>query len=86
MHPGTNMVASYMGLTWWDNESDGDKMYAKEQHNPTQEEERRKLNANPEGASIRGLWSEPDFLQKTGTPEFNSQLKNVQFERQLARR
>ncbi|PYS29549.1 MAG: hypothetical protein DMF75_17115, partial [Acidobacteria bacterium] len=79
MHPGTNMVASYMGLTWWDNESDGDKMYAKEQHNPTQEEERRKLNANPEGASIRGLWSEPDFLQKTGTPEFNSQLKNVQF-------
>src|SRR6185312_14485609 len=26
MHPGTNMVATYLGLTWWDNESDGDKM------------------------------------------------------------
>jgi hypothetical protein len=23
MHPGTNMVASYLGLRWWDNESDG---------------------------------------------------------------
>ena len=27
MHPGTNMVATYLGLTWWDNESDGAKMY-----------------------------------------------------------
>ena len=79
MHPGTNMVASYMGLTWWDNESDGDKMYPRQQHNPTQEEERRKLNENPEGSSLRGLWSQLDFLQTTGTPEFNSQLKNVQF-------
>src|SRR5204863_7106756 len=22
MHPGTNMVATYLGMTWWDNESD----------------------------------------------------------------
>ena len=29
MHPGTNMVATYQGLTWWDNETDGDKMYPK---------------------------------------------------------
>ena len=29
MHPGTNMVATYLGLTWWDNETDGDKMYPK---------------------------------------------------------
>src|SRR5207237_4170595 len=79
MHPGTNMVTSYFGLTWWDNESDGDKMYPKQQHNPTPEEERRKLNENPEGSSLRGLWSQLDFLQTTGTPEFNRQLKNVQF-------
>lgn len=79
MHPGTNMVATYLGMTWWDNESDGDKMYPKDQHNPSQDEEREKLNRNPEASSLRGLWSEPQFLQKTGTPEFNSQLKNVQF-------
>ena len=27
IHPGTNMVATYFGYTWWDNESDGDAMY-----------------------------------------------------------
>src|SRR5882724_3667106 len=79
MHPGTNMVATYLGMTWWDNESDGDKMYPKEQHNPSQEEEREKLNRNPEGASVRGLWSELEFLAQTGTSEFNAGLKNTQF-------
>ena len=79
MHPGTNMVATYLGMTWWDNESDGDKMYPDRQHNPSQAEERRKLNENPEGSSLRGLWSQLEFLQKTGTPEFNNQLQNTQF-------
>jgi hypothetical protein len=41
MHPGENMVASYLGLTWWDNESDGDKMYPAEQHDPSQRNKRR---------------------------------------------
>jgi hypothetical protein len=79
MHPGENMVASYLGLTWWDNETDGDKMYPAQQHDPSQSEEERKLNNNPEASSLRGLWSEPDFLNKTGTAEFNSQLKRTQF-------
>ncbi|MGH9932676.1 MAG: multiheme c-type cytochrome [Pyrinomonadaceae bacterium] len=79
MHPGTNMVSTYLGMTWWDNESDGDKLYPKQQHEPSQAEEREKLNRNPEGASLRGLWSELEFLAGTGTPEFNSQLQNTQF-------
>lgn len=79
MHPGTNMVASYMGLTWWDNESDGKQLYPTKQHNPSQDEEQEKLNRNPEGSSLRGLWSNLDFLQKTGTADFNSLLRNMQF-------
>ena len=79
MHPGENMVASYLGLTWWDNESDGDRMYPSQQHNPTAAEEQEKLNRNPEAASLRGLWSEAAFLNKTGSAEFNSQLKRTQF-------
>jgi hypothetical protein len=79
MHPGTNMVATYLGLTWWDNETDGDKMYPAKQHNPSQAEEDRKLDRNPEGASLRGKWSEREFLAQTGTPEFNSQLQRTQF-------
>jgi hypothetical protein len=79
MHPGENMVASYLGLIWWDNETDGDKMYPARQHDPSQSEEQKKLNSNPEASSLRGLWSEPDFLQRTGTAEFNNQLKRTQF-------
>jgi hypothetical protein len=79
MHPGTNMVASYMGLTWWDNESDGAKLYPAKQRNPSQDEEQEKLNRNPEASSLRGLWSDFDFLQKTGTSEFNALLRNTQF-------
>ena len=79
MHPGENMVASYLGLMWWDNETDGDRMYPAEQHDPSQTEEQIKLNRNPEAASLRGLWSEREFLDQTGTPDFNSQLKRTQF-------
>ncbi len=79
MHPGTNMVATYLGMTWWDNESDGEKMYPKQQHEPSQDEEQDKLNRNPEGSSLRGLWSELGFLTQTGTAGFNAELKNVQF-------
>ncbi|HEY6189558.1 MAG TPA: multiheme c-type cytochrome [Pyrinomonadaceae bacterium] len=79
MHPGTNMVASFLGLTWWDNETDGAAMYPSKQHTPSQDEEQQKLDRNPEGASLRGRWSDPEFLARTGTPEFNNQLARTRF-------
>jgi hypothetical protein len=79
MHPGTNMVATYLGMTWWDNESDGAKLYPKQQLNPSPEEEHEQLQRNPEGASVRGLWSDLEFLAGTGTADFNAGLKNTQF-------
>jgi len=79
MHPGTNMVATYLGLTWWDNEMDGDKMYpAKAQHLSSGDRVRVE-NRNPEGSALRGMWSDTAFLQKSGSPEFNATLKNTQF-------
>src|SRR6266481_419568 len=79
IHPGTNMVTSYFGLTWWDNEMDGDKMYPKEQSNPTEEQRFQSFERNPEGAAVRGLWNDEKFLEKVGSPEFNRQLKTTQF-------
>ncbi|MGA7629856.1 MAG: hypothetical protein WCB11_03765 [Terriglobales bacterium] len=79
IHPGTNMVATYFGYTWWDNEIDGDKMYPKEQRHPSAKEQQEIQERNPERAAIRGLWSDVGFLEKTGTPEFNKDLKNTQF-------
>ena len=79
VHPGTNMVASFLGYTWWDNETDGELMYPKKQHNPSDEERYRSWVANPEGAAARGLWKDQEFLEQTGSPEFNKQLKHTQF-------
>jgi hypothetical protein len=79
IHPGTNMVATYFGYTWWDNEMDGKHMWPASQSHPSAEE-RSKIEArNPEGSAVRGLWSDTKFLEKTGTPEFNQQLDRTQF-------
>jgi hypothetical protein len=79
MHPGTNMVATYYGVTWWDNESDADKMYPAQQRRVTPEFASQAQAANPETASMRGLWSNSKFLDKVGSPEFNAQLKSTRF-------
>jgi hypothetical protein len=79
MHPGTNMLTTYFGLTWWDNEIDGERMYPSKQKNPTEEERYQSGLRNPEGAAARGLWGEEKFLGGTGSPEFNKQLKTTQF-------
>jgi hypothetical protein len=79
MHPGTNMVTTYFGYTWWDNEEDGQAMYPEKQRHPSAEDRLRVQERNPESAAVRGLWSDPQFLEKTGSPEFNSKLKETQF-------
>jgi hypothetical protein len=79
MHPGTNMVTPYMGMIWWDNETDGDKMYPAAGRKLSNSQRAEIELRNPEGSALRGLWSDPAFLQRTGSPEFNAQLKNTQF-------
>ncbi len=79
IHPGTNMVATYFGYTWWDNEIDGDKMYPKEQRHPSPKEQQQIQIRNPERTAIRGNWGDVGFLEKTGTPEFNKELNHTQF-------
>ena len=79
MHPGTNMVFTYQGLTWWDNETDGDKMYPAAGRKLSQKQRTEIQARNIEGSALRGNWSDPDFLEKTGTPEFNATLKQTNF-------
>jgi hypothetical protein len=77
MHPGTNMVTTYLGYTWWDNEVDGQAMYPKEQRNLTPDQVDALQRANPEGAALRGNWSDRAFLSDLSS--LNPQLKNTQF-------
>jgi hypothetical protein len=79
IHPGTNMLTTYFGLTWWDNEIDGDKMYPAKQRNLTEEQRYQSFVRNPEAAAARGLWSDEKFLENLGSPEFNAKLKTTQF-------
>jgi len=79
IHPGTNMVATYYGMTWWDNEMDGEHMWPHKQQHPSAQDQFEVQTGNPERSAVRGLWADVNFLEKVGTPEFNSQLKHTQF-------
>ena len=79
MHPGTNMVTTYYGYTWWDNETDGKVMYPPAELNRSQRELADIRARNPESAAQKGLWGDVGFLERTGTPEFNKQLQHTQF-------
>ena len=77
MHQPNVFVNSYLGYTMWDYESDAQAMFPKDQRYPSDEEVREINNNNPEGAAVRGLWSDQEFLQQVS--EMNPKLKNTQF-------
>ncbi len=77
MHQGDLFVNTYLGYTWWDEETDGEMMYPKKQKDPTPAELTRAVEDNPEAAAARGLWGNLDFLEKTA--ELNPKLKDTQF-------
>lgn len=77
MHQPNMFVNTYLGYTMWDYESDAEFMFPKEQKYPTSEEIRKINKHNPEGASVRGLWGDQEFLRQVS--EMNPDLKNTQF-------
>src|SRR4029434_7018962 len=56
VHPGTNVMNSYLGYMWWDEETEGQFMYPEKQKYPTSEEFTQAAMNNPDEASARGLW------------------------------
>jgi hypothetical protein len=77
MHQPNMFINTYLGYTMWDYESDAPFMWPEEQVYPTAEEARKALDRNPEGAVVRGKWSDIDFVEKVS--ELNPQLKDTQF-------
>src|SRR5205085_5696878 len=63
MHQPNSFVNTYLGYTMWDYESDASLLWPKKQRYPTEAEKRASLDANPEGAATRGLWSDEKFLE-----------------------
>ena len=54
VHPGTNVMNSYIGYMWYDEETDGRFMYPAKQKNPTSEELIRVMLRNPNESAARG--------------------------------
>ncbi len=77
IHPGTNVLNTYLGYMWWDNETDGQVMYPKHQKDPSAEELMETSWSNPEEAAARGLWGNPEFLKWVS--DLNPQLRHTQF-------
>src|ERR1700722_18450714 len=76
IHPGTNVLNEYTGYMWWDNETDGKLMYPKQQRDLNSDDEYVPFSHNPEGASIRGFWS--NLSQFATTPEQKAKFSNEQ--------
>ncbi|MEP0203710.1 MAG: hypothetical protein ABJ084_05535 [Halioglobus sp.] len=77
MHQPNMFVNSYLGYTMWDYESDAPSMWPEKQVYPTDEERRKVLERNPEGAAPRGKWADLEFLKAVS--EMNPELKDTQF-------
>jgi hypothetical protein len=77
MHPGTSYAFQYTGYMWWDNETDGDAMYPAKSKTWKPEAAAESLVRNPEAASLKGNWSDPQFLRNVR--DLNPKLKQTQF-------
>jgi hypothetical protein len=77
VHPGTNVMNSYLGFMWWDEETDGDLIYPKTQKYPTAEEYIQSAMSNPNESAARNNLSDPAFLERL--TELNAQARHTQF-------
>ncbi len=77
IHPGTNVLNSYTGYMWWDEETDGELMYPKHQKHPSAEEFSQSMLANPDETAAKGNWSDPAFLDRVA--DLNPQARHTQF-------
>ena len=77
MHQPNMFLNTYLGYTMWDYESDAPFMYPEKQRYPSDEEIREINERNPEGAAVRGKWSDQTFLRNVS--KLNPGPKNTQF-------
>ncbi len=78
MHPGTSMLSTYLGYTWWDNETDSEGMYPEKPYEHSAGKKDRIQRRNPEGSALRGKWGDVEWLVNE-LPKLNGSRKHTQF-------
>ena len=76
VHNGNGFINTYLGYMWWDEQTDGEFLYPKQQKNPSPEELDKAGMFNPEEAAARGHWGNPEFLFEMS--KLNSQMRKMQ--------
>jgi hypothetical protein len=77
MHPGTTVMNSYVGYMWWDEESDSELIYPREQKYPSSEEMMASAMSNPNESAAKSYLSDPEFL--ANLTDLNDRTKHTQF-------
>jgi hypothetical protein len=77
VHPGTTVMNSYIGWMWWDEETDGEVMYPREERRPTAEQFTAAQMRNPNEAAARRNDADPEFVAREA--ELNPLLRHTQF-------
>ena len=77
MHQPNLFLNSMLGYTMWDYETAAPQMWPKRQKYPTDTEIRAVLDRNPEGAAVRGNWSDPEFSAEVS--RLNPKLADTKF-------
>ncbi len=77
VHPGTNVLNSYTGFMWWDEETDGELIYPPKQKYPSAEEAGQVQLRNPNESATRNNLADPEFVARLA--ELNSRARHVQF-------
>ena len=77
IHPGTNVLNSYTGYMWWDEETDGELMYPAAAEASDGRGVHAREMSNPDETAARGNWSDPAFLERVA--DLNPQARHTQF-------
>ena len=77
IHPGTNVMNSYIGYMWWDEETDSELIYPRQQKYPTAEEVINSQFANPNESAAKNMLSDPEFL--ANLTNLNGRTEYTQF-------
>jgi hypothetical protein len=76
-HQPNAFMNTFFGFQMWDYETDAAAMWPEKQRDPSASERAAILASNPEGAAIRGKWSDPEFL--ANVTDLNPTLQHTQF-------